>query len=164
MKYALAIGYPLRLCAGHDKAIQEVELQAHRIVLTLEQARRWGALSVWRELSEAEKPAVEELTALGIAVTGDSEAEVLSDLARCVPLRQGFCIPAEEGACVQLGKEQFLLTGLQEQLWLAADGRNTLEEILRRMELRWRDAPAEQQELLLENLLGLTAAELCYFR
>lgn len=164
MKYALSIGYPLRLCMGQERTVQEVELQEHRITLSLEQAVRWGGLSVWRELSEEEKPAAEVLTALGAAVSGDSAEEVLAALARCVPLRQGFCLPAEEGASVQLGKEQILLTDVQEQIWLASNGRDTLEEILGRMAVRWRDAAAEQQELLLENLLGLTAAELCYFR
>lgn len=164
MKYALSIGYPLRLCLGREGTFQEVELQEHRITLSLEQAVRWGGLSMWRELSEGEKPAAEELTALGAAVSGDSAEEVLAALALCVPLRQGFCLPAEEGISVQLGKEQILLTDVQEQIWLAADGRNSLEKILGRMEIRWRDAAPEKQELLLENLLGLTAAELCYFR
>ena len=119
---------------------------------------------MWRELSEEEKSAVEELTSLGAAVSGDNAAEVLTALAQCVPLRQGFCLPAAEGASVQLGESKILLTAFQEQLWLAADGQNTLEEILNRMEIHWKDAEMEQQELILENLLGLMAAELCYFR
>lgn len=164
MRYALAIGYPLRLHIGQDGAAQEVELQERQITLSLEQAKHWGGLSIWRELNEDEKPTAEELTALGAAVSGDSPEEVLDALMRCVPLRQGFCLPAEEGANVQLGDEQILLTDFQEHIWLAANGRDTLEKILGQMEIHWRNAAVEQQELLLENLLGLTAAELCYFR
>ena len=79
-------------------------------------------------------------------------------------MRQGFCLPAEEGTAVQMGREQTLLTGLQERVWLAANGQNTLEEILEQLEFYWRDIRPELQELLLENLLGLTSMELCYFR
>lgn len=164
MKYALAIGYPLRLRIGEERMVQEIELQERWITLSLEQAMQWGKLCVWRELSETEKPAVEELMALGTVVSGDSVAEVLSALGRCVPLRQGFCLPAEEGTAVQMGREQILLTGLQERVWLAANGKNTLEEILEQLEFHWRDIRPELQELLLENLLGLTSMELCYFR
>ena len=164
MRYAVAIGYPLRLCMERDRAAQEIERQDCRIVLTPEQALQWGGLSGWRELREEEKPAAEVLTALGAAASGDSAEEVLSALAQCVPVRQGFCLPAEEGAAVQLGEEQILLTGFQEQLWLAADGRHTLGAFLEEMELPWRSEPPEQQELLMENILGLASSELCYFR
>ena len=126
MRYAVAIGYPLRLYVERDRAVQEIERQDCRVTLSSEQAMRWGGLSMWRELREEEKPAAEVLTALGAAASGDSAAEVLSALAQCVPVRQGFCLPAEEGAAVQLGEEQILLTGFQERLWLAADGRHTL--------------------------------------
>ena len=89
---------------------------------------------------------------------------MLSSLAQCVPVRQGFCLPAEEGAAIQLGEEQILLTGFQERLWLAANGRHTLGAILKGMNLSWRSEPPEQQELLMENILGLASSELCYFR
>ena len=75
-----------------------------------------------------------------------------------------FTPPAEEGAAVQLGEEQILLTGFQERLWLAADGRHTLGAILKGMNLSWRSESPEQQELLMENILGLASSELCYFR
>ena len=148
MRYAVAIGYPLRLYVERDRAVQEIERQDCRVTLSSEQAMRWGGLSMWRELREEEKPA----------------AEVLSALAQCVPVRQGFCLPAEEGAAVQLGEEQILLTGFQERLWLAADGRHTLGAILKGMNLSWRSESPEQQELLMENILGLASSELCYFR
>ena len=164
MRYAVAIGYPLRLYVERDRAVQEIERQDCRVTLSSEQAMRWGGLSMWRELREEEKPAAEVLTALGAAASGDSAAEVLSALAQCVPVRQGFCLPAEEGAAVQLGEEQILLTGFQERLWLAADGRHTLGVILEGMNLSWRGEPPEQQELLMENILGLASSELCYFR
>lgn len=164
MRYAVAIGYPLRLYVERDRAVQEIERQDCRVTLSSEQAMQWGGLSMWRELREEEKPAAEVLTALGAAASGDSAAEVLSALAQCVPVRQGFCLPTEEGAAVQLGEEQILLTGFQERLWLAADGRHTLRAILEGMELPWRSEPPEQQELLMENILGLASSELCYFR
>lgn len=164
MKYALAIGYPLRLCIEQGRTVQEVELQKCRLILSLEQAQLWGTLSMWRELSEEEKPAVEELAALGAAILGDSAMEILSELVWRTPLRQGFCMPSEEGSSIQLGKERFLLTGLQEQLWISADGRDTLDEIFKKLEIHWRDSAVEQLELILENLLGLTVAELCYYR
>lgn len=162
MRYAVSIGYPLQLCVGHE-SVQKVERQEYRITLTLEQARWWGRLSGWRELRGEEIPAAEELTALGAAASGNSAEEVLSTLAQCVPVRQGFCLPAEEGAVIQLGEERSLLTGLQERLWLAADGRQTLDVILEGMDLSWRSEPMEQQELLMENIVGLTSSELCYF-
>jgi len=155
MRYAVAIGYPLRLYVERDRAVQEIERQDCRVTLSSEQAMRWGGLSMWRELREEEKPAAEVLTALGAAASGDSAAEVLSALAQCVPVRQGFCLPAEE---------QILLTGFQERLWLAADGRHTLGAILKGMNLSWRSESPEQQELLMENILGLASSELCYFR
>ena len=164
MRYAVAIVYPLRLYVERDRAVQEIERQDCRVTLSSEQAMRWGGLSMWRELREEEKPAAEVLTALGAAASGDSAAEVLSALAQCVPVRQGFCLPAEEGAAVQLGEEQILLTGFQERLWLAADGRHTLGAILKGMNLSWRSESPEQQELLMENILGLASSELCYFR
>lgn len=164
MKYALAIGYPLRLTAVGGQAVQEVELRNRRVALSLEQAMQWGALSVWRELGEAERPGAEELASLNVVVLGDSAEEILSALAPCIPLRQGFGLPMEEGTGIQLGEEQILLTGLQESLWLLADGRTTLEEALEQAGVRWREAGQEQQELILENLLGLAAAELYYFR
>ena len=100
MRYAVAIGYPLRLYVERDRAVQEIERQDCRVTLSSEQAMRWGGLSMWRELREEEKPAAEVLTALGAAASGDSAAEVLSALAQCVPVRQGFCLPAEEGAAL----------------------------------------------------------------
>lgn len=65
MRYAVAIGYPLRLYVERDRAVQEIERQDCRVTLSSEQAMRWGGLSMWRELREEEKPAAEVLTALG---------------------------------------------------------------------------------------------------
>ena len=122
MKYALAIGYPLRLTAVGGEAVQEVELRDRRVALSLEQAMQWGALSVWRELGEAERPGAEELASLNVAVLGDSAEEILSALAPCIPLRQGFGLPMEEGTGIQLGEEQILLPGIRQHRLHAAGG------------------------------------------
>lgn len=73
-------------------------------------------------LREEEKPAAGGTDGAGAAASGDSAAEVLSALAQCVPVRQGFCLPAEEGPPSSWERSQILLTGFQERLWLAADG------------------------------------------
>ena len=59
MRYAVAIGYPLRLYVERDRAVQEIERQDCRVTLSSEQAMQWGGLSMWRELREEEKPAAE---------------------------------------------------------------------------------------------------------
>ena len=101
---------------------------------------------------------------LGAAVALMEELAGLAGLDEALLEPVVFTPPAEEGAAVQLGEEQILLTGFQERLWLAADGRHTLGAILKGMNLSWRSESPEQQELLMENILGLASSELCYFR
>ena len=45
-RYAVAIGYPLRLYVERDRAVQEIERQDCRVTLSSEQAMRWGGLSM----------------------------------------------------------------------------------------------------------------------
>lgn len=122
MRYAVAIGYPLRLYVERDRAVQEIERQDCRVTLSSEQAMQWGGLSMWRELREEEKPAAEALTALGAAASGDSAEEVLSSLAQCVPVRQGFCLPAEEGAAISWGRSRSCSPGFRSGFGLRPTG------------------------------------------
>lgn len=166
MRYALAIGYPLRMAAeGGRPPEEEIELRDRRLRLNARQAALWSRLFRLEELPWADRPLAEELGKLGAAAVSDSAGGLLEALASCRPVRQGFCLPDESGtAAVWLGETAFPLTALQEQMWLAADGAAALGEILDHAASGWRNAGETRQKALLEQLLQLTAAELCYFR
>lgn len=166
MRYALAIGYPLRMITenGHPPE-EELELQDRRLRLNARQAALWSRLFRLEQLPREDRPLAEELGRIGAAAVGDSAGELLAALAACRPVRQGFCLPDESGsAAVWLGETSFLLSPLQEQLWLAADGASPLGDTLDQVTGNWKAAGEARQTALLEQLLALTAADLYYFR
>ena len=166
MKYALAIGYPLRMTGETGRPPEEeLELRDRRLRLNARQAALWSRLFRLEPLSREDLPLAEELEKLGAAAAGGSAGELLTALAPCRPVRQGFCLPDESGsAAIWLGEACFPLSPLQEQLWLAADGTSSLEAALDQITGGWRSLGEARQTALLEQLLALTAADLYYFR
>lgn len=166
MRYALAIGYPLRMAAEDSRPPEEeIELQGRRLRLNVRQAALWSRLFRLEELPPEDRPLAEELEKLGAAAVGNSAGELLASLAACRPVRQGFCLPDARGsAAVWLGETSRPLSPLQEQLWLAADGTSSLGNALDQVTGGWESAGEERQAALLEQLLELTAADLYYFR
>lgn len=166
MSYALAIGYPLRLIIAKDQSLKvEIELHDRRIWLENQCAALWSRLYQLEDVPDESCFLVEELKQQGVVVVGRTAAALLLSMADCTPVRQGLCAPDDIGHnTLWLGEKSFFPTPFQEQIWLAADGAVPLSTLLDQIMTGWRDAQEAQKREILEELLALTAEELCYFR
>lgn len=166
MKYALAVGYPLRLIFDGENLSEELETDGGRICLTLEQSRVWAELSSQTELlliNDKQREKVKELEALGAAAAGDTPEELLWKLAGMIPVRQGFGMPGEESGemTVWLGGQQKRLSRMESKLWLGADGRTAIGRTMEKCGAGFEADESAQIEIL-NALLTLIAADLYY--
>lgn len=154
MNYAIAVGYPLYLDGRGAVPAARLETGGREVTVSAAQLTVWSGLFSLRPLTGQEEE-VGQLAELGLAVRGETPQALLDALSPFRPVRQGFCQDGPAGPQAVLGDQRWQLTPLQLQLWLAADGAHTLDQLLPALS-------GEDAALYLENLLGLLAAELCY--
>lgn len=159
MKYAIAVGYPLCLSAGSDRLSIEIGLSTKMHTLSGFQAVIWGQLYQMQEISAQWEPHVQNFVQMGIAVAGDTPADLVKGLLPLYLLRQGFLAQGAYERKVILGDQQTLLTPVQEKIWRGADGRHTLQQIMQTCRLM-----SLGPEDLLPEVLDLLKADLCYFQ
>ena len=130
--HCAAIGYPIGVNKLKDGSIVFcIELQNRIAYVTLDELSGWARISRHDIDDSISTELIASLKKKGVVVWCNNQGTFEQRLQGYTPIRQGYSVIDDKGnLVVYLGNAKHLLTPLQFQLWICADGNVTLSTCL----------------------------------
>ena len=159
VNYCTSIGYPLGLNKMEDESIAFcLELQNRVVPIPIEKLKTWARIAKHDIDSTISSEDIMMLKKNGVVVWCNTKDAFEQRLEGYVPVRQGYSgIDENKHLVVYLGNVRHVLSPLQLQLWMCADGILPLSSYL--VHIRGRGT-----ESWSEAVCTLVSKELLYLR